>query len=163
MIVVQSRPEFKLVKELSDQTAIVTVCFERNIDDDEMETLRHNHKTGTIKADPDKDLELAIAQQLTLELQESCDSGMDGTFQVVDVETGLGFDTKAMGWKPEVADMETTFTDAINGLREYHPILSNNGVVDAIRSMITLTDTGNQQNDYEHIRDQIEQLLTSTR
>lgn len=66
----------------SENHVILTVKFEREINDDELEMLRVNFADGAIKADPDKDLLLAMSQQLSLELQEACDHGLAGNFFV---------------------------------------------------------------------------------
>jgi len=54
---------------------------------------------------------------------------------------------------------EKLFDTAITGLREYHPELRNEETVNQIKGRIYRIDTGNDQYDYETIRNQIELVL----
>lgn len=75
----------------SENHAVFLVAIERPIDDDELEIMRNNFQQGKIKADPDKDLLLAMSQQLSEELQEACDYGMNGNFFVESVKPAVAF------------------------------------------------------------------------
>lgn len=50
------------------------------------------------------------------------------------------------------------FHDAIEGLREYYPCLHKPTVVAELRHRVKVPDTGNNQLDYENVRDQVERL-----
>ena len=73
--------------------AVVNVMFEREVSGDELDSLRESHRSGVIAADPDRELSLALAQQLAAELQAACDrSGLAGRFLVHNVVPGVRFD-----------------------------------------------------------------------
>jgi len=44
----------------------------------------------------------------------------------------------------------------IDGLREYYPELDNDRITSQIKARVTVPDTGNDQKDYENVRDQVE-------
>ena len=48
---------------------------------------------------------------------------------------------------------------AVEGLTEYYPQLENKSLVQQINEQVTVPDTGNDQADYENVRDQVERLL----
>lgn len=74
------------------QYAVVTVQFERLVDGDEMEVLENNFQRGKIKVNPATDLEVALSQQVALELQEAYDGGhLTGHFWVESVTNGQRF------------------------------------------------------------------------
>lgn len=79
-------------KKASD-VCVVTVQFEREIDDEEIEIIRRNFLDGKIKTNPCKNLPLAIANQLALELQRAYDeTGIAGRFLVETVKLDKKFD-----------------------------------------------------------------------
>lgn len=51
------------------------------------------------------------------------------------------------------------FDDAVEGLVEYYPALRSSKLVETLRKKVNIPDTGNEQKDYENVRDQIERLL----
>lgn len=57
--------------------------------------------------------------------------------------------------------MNTTRDDkllqsAIDGLREYYPELEDEDTAKAVKSHVSVPSTGNDQKDYENVRDQVE-------
>lgn len=52
-------------------------------------------------------------------------------------------------------------TDAFDGLLEYYPELSQKHIRDGIIERVSVPDTGNNQKDYESVRNQVENLVTS--
>jgi hypothetical protein len=48
---------------------------------------------------------------------------------------------------------------AVNGLREYYPILADTAVAEGIGKFVIVPDTGNDQKDYKKVRDRIEKLV----
>lgn len=50
------------------------------------------------------------------------------------------------------------FKDAVDGLREYYPCLISQVIVARLRKLVNCCDTGNNQLDYENMRDQVEKL-----
>lgn len=50
------------------------------------------------------------------------------------------------------------FKDAVDGLLEHHPCLKYPAVVRELRSLVQVPDTGNNQLDYENVRDQVEKM-----
>jgi hypothetical protein len=66
------------------------------------------------------------------------------------------------GMAEEVASKsraEELFKQAVDGLREFYPALRNKSVRLLLRGAVTVPDTGNDQADYETVRDQIERLM----
>jgi hypothetical protein len=63
----------------------------------------------------------------------------------------------------ENADINSIFDSAIEGLKEYHPELHNPKVVEEIRSLVEVNNTGNNQRDYEETRNQVEKHLGQLR
>lgn len=53
------------------------------------------------------------------------------------------------------------FTDAVTGLVEFYPILKDESVINDLRVVIKehYDDTGNDQNDYENLRNLIEHAV----
>jgi len=88
------------VKGKKDKNAcLITVVFERETTDDEMETLKANYHARKISTDPEQDLHAALAEQLSLELQEAHEGGLAGFHQVKRVKIKRAFHRKKMGWK----------------------------------------------------------------
>ena len=52
---------------------------------------------------------------------------------------------------------------AIEGLVEHYPQLKRKSVVESVRKQVTIPDTGNDQADYENVRNQIEVILNKQR
>lgn len=48
---------------------------------------------------------------------------------------------------------------ALSGLLEYHECLHDGTFVEEIRSSLVVPDTGNDQTDYENVRDQVERAI----
>ena len=57
---------------------------------------------------------------------------------------------------PTRADL--LFQDAVSGLTEYYVCLMDSSLVGEFRSVVRVPDTGNDQLDYENVRDQVEKL-----
>ncbi len=57
----------------------------------------------------------------------------------------------------------TIVQNAIEGLVEHYPQLKRKSVADAVRKQVTVPDTGNDQADYENVRNQIEVILNRRR
>jgi hypothetical protein len=51
------------------------------------------------------------------------------------------------------------FTQAVKGLKEYYPVLGSNRIIKSIQDQVEIPDTGNDQKDYEVVRDRIEKCL----
>lgn len=98
-IALQKKGRYPVVTKKNKATCLITVVFERDVTGEEMDTLKENFRTNKIKADPERDLESALAQQLSLELQGAHDDGLAGFHQVKRVRTKRGFARKKMGWK----------------------------------------------------------------
>ncbi len=49
--------------------------------------------------------------------------------------------------------------DAVDGLRDYYPKRWYEKAVSKVRDQLNVPDTGNDQQDYEKVRDQLERLL----
>lgn len=58
---------------------------------------------------------------------------------------------------------EQIFSDAVDGLREFYMPLHDPSFVSTARSRISVPDTGNDQKDYEAVRDAIEEFLRKNR
>lgn len=56
---------------------------------------------------------------------------------------------------------KSLFHEAVNGLKEYYPELNDPQLVEAIKSRVAIPDTGNKQNDYEAVRNAVENQLNS--
>jgi hypothetical protein len=97
--VAQKKGYYPVVAKKNKTTCLITVVFERDVTGEEMETLKENFRQHKIKADPEHDLESALAQQLSLELQEAHNAGLAGFHQVKRVRAKRGFARKKMGWK----------------------------------------------------------------
>lgn len=50
------------------------------------------------------------------------------------------------------------FAEAVQGLKEYYPVLEDADVVTEIRAEVEVPDTGNNHNDYLDVKDQVELL-----
>lgn len=50
------------------------------------------------------------------------------------------------------------FEDAVSGLQEYYACLNDGTLVGELESFIVVPDTGNDQLDYENVRDQVEKF-----
>jgi len=50
------------------------------------------------------------------------------------------------------------FEQAISGLFEYYPCFGDNTLIQECESVINVPDTGNDQLDYENVRDQVEKF-----
>lgn len=87
-------PRIRNIKhKKASESCVVTVQFERAVDDDEIEIIRRNFLDGKIKTDPCKNLPLAIANQLAVELQAAYDeTGIAGRFLVKTVKLNRKFD-----------------------------------------------------------------------
>ena len=48
---------------------------------------------------------------------------------------------------------------AIEGLTEFYPELADTAIADTIRKKVEVPETGNDQTDYEKVRDQVERLV----
>jgi hypothetical protein len=53
---------------------------------------------------------------------------------------------------------ELIFQDAVSGLTEYYPCLMDESLVGEFESCIKYPDSGNNQLDYENVRDQLEKM-----
>jgi len=95
-----------LVTEKCDDTYLIHATFERQVSDD-LEVVQNSFKNGRIEADPDKNLPLAVMQQLALEMGEAYDNGLAGHFQCHAVSLNRAFDRKKMGYKRDNAPQKT--------------------------------------------------------
>lgn len=69
-----------------DGMCVVQIYFNRTLDNDEIKMMREDFKAGKLKADPDKDLADAMAEQLAAELQEAYnEGGIAGHFEIKSV------------------------------------------------------------------------------
>jgi len=50
------------------------------------------------------------------------------------------------------------FQDAVSGLTEYYPCLMDQSLVEEFESCIKYPDSGNNQLDYENVKNQLEKL-----
>lgn len=82
------KPQFKR----NPANCIITVQFEREVDDD-LDLLRDNFRKKIIPTNPDKDLAMALVNQLCVELQDAYDEcGISGHFKVSKIRFGKVFD-----------------------------------------------------------------------
>lgn len=80
-----------IIFKRNESRCCVTVIFDREITGDEFDVLMDNYKSGKIKTNPEKDIALAVCNQMALELQEAYDeTGMSGHFKIQDVQLGWG-------------------------------------------------------------------------
>jgi hypothetical protein len=56
---------------------------------------------------------------------------------------------------------ERLFATAVEGLTEYYPVLGKADVVAEIKDKVEVPDTGNDQTDYETVRDRVEALANT--
>ena len=61
---------------------------------------------------------------------------------------------------PELSRDEELIQTAIEGLKFFYPELSNTETVTKIKAGLKVLNTGNDQLDYENVRDQVERLVT---
>ena len=54
---------------------------------------------------------------------------------------------------------DDVFREAVTGLVEFYPELEDEGLVADIQVTVVIPDTGNQQADYENVRDQVERAV----
>ena len=109
------------------------------------------------------DIEQRIA---AMSSQEKSDLLLELVTALHDEDTDRTYKTlREWGLEEDLEKKDERLTDAciiqsaIDGLREFYPVLNNPLVVEDVRIQVVVRDTGNHQADYQRVRDQVERLV----
>lgn len=85
-----------------ENSCVLTVLFNREVTEDEIEIIRKNWRESRITKDPDKDLPGALVAQFAFELQDAYDrDGVAGSFQVKQIAMGQAIDYDRLKLQPK--------------------------------------------------------------